>query len=198
MTQISPTTRKARQARQVREVLKLWASDPHIEQAEIAEKLQISDATVCRALKKGLEKWTPACLKDIDELKKQAVARLYDLYQKALEEYEKSKEPQETTSQKTTVMPGANGETTKAKTPIEITKTVRKQYGNPRFLETARAIMAEINNILGIKVVKTEHSGTIGVSLHDLSDDELERREADLERREAMLKDRKTTPTLPE
>jgi DNA-binding Lrp family transcriptional regulator len=199
MSRTNHLTRRAHMARQIRAVIRLWADDPLKLQADIAEELHLSDATVSRALDVGMKQWTPECLKDIDELKKKGIARLYDLYQRAIEEYEKSKSPMETTSQKTTIMPGNGGDNGTGKYPIEVTKTTKHGYGDPRLLEAARAIMAEINKILGLNAPeKREHSGTIGVELHDLSDDELERRAADLDRREAMLTDRKAAPPLPE
>jgi hypothetical protein len=92
-------------------------------QSAIAEKLGIKQPTVCKDLRAIRAAWRESAIRDFDAARDLEMEKLNHVEREAWEAWERSQQP----SQMATV-DGPNG-SGKAK------RTVRHQYGDPRFLE---------------------------------------------------------------
>jgi len=187
-----------------RQILKLL--DKGLTQEQVAEELGIGHSTVSRYVRANFPRWNNDLCEDIKSRRDEHLAELDLVISEAWHNYQRSCEDAVTIVTKRIVVPVASAvdgqEPTEAlptSMPAEETRTLKGQSGDARYLQIINDSIEKKNKILGINAPeKRELSGTIGMELHDISDEELQRRRADIDRRRAALGARAATPPLPE
>jgi predicted transcriptional regulator len=140
-------------------------------QSEIAEALDISQATVSRDLTAIQKEWAQARINDIDERKRVELAKIDNL---ELEYWEGWKRSQESVKTETQKMQGSArqpkaGEERNDTAPDKLEKInrVESQIGDPRFLAGIQSCINKRCELLGLNApTKTE------VKIDDLTDEE--------------------------
>lgn len=121
-------------------------------QNEIAIELNIRQSTVSLDLKQIRKAWRESAIRDFDELRALELARIDKVFREAWAGYVRSQQPHQSAT-----TDGQAG-TQKAK------RTVRNQYGDPRFLSVILDCSQARREILGldapIKVAPTTPEGT--------------------------------------
>jgi len=120
-------------------------------QAEIADVLELSQATVSRDIAFLQDEWRQSALVNIDDKKAEELAKVDRLEREYWRAYERSCEDAETVQQKV-----------KEDGKKEATKTAKGQSGDPRFLTGVQWCINKRCEIIGIDAPqKHELSGTI-------------------------------------
>lgn len=121
-------------------------------QNEIAIELNIRQSTVSLDLKQIRKAWRESAIRDFDELRALELARIDKVFREAWAGYVRSQQPHQSAT-----TDGQAG-TQKAK------RTVRNQYGDPRFLSVILDCSQARREILGLdaplKVAPTTPEGT--------------------------------------
>ena len=112
-------------------------------QADIAEELGLSQATVSRDIHALIQDWQRDAARDIGERKAQELAKVDTLELEYWQAWKRSQEDAETNEQKGTVV----GETIKAG---EVKKITKGQAGDPRFLQGVEWCIERRCKILGV------------------------------------------------
>lgn len=107
-------------------------------QDAIGRELNISQPQVAADLKKINQSWRESMIRDFDEARDQELARLRRLEREAWAAWERSKQP----SQTATVNGEAGAQTAR--------RTVKHQYGDPRFLDIALRCSEARRQLLGL------------------------------------------------
>lgn len=108
------------------------------DQSDIASELGIAQATISKDLEKIRTAWRESAIRDFDAQKDIELQRLNEIEREAWKAWERSQQPAQSA-----VVDGAAG-TQRAK------RTVKHQYGDPRFLELALRCNEERRKILGL------------------------------------------------
>jgi len=107
-------------------------------QDAIGRELSISQPQVAADLKKINQAWRESAIRDFDAARDQELARLQRLEREAWAAWERSKQP----SQSATVNGEAGAQTAR--------RTVKHQYGDPRFLDIALRCSEARRQLLGL------------------------------------------------
>jgi hypothetical protein len=107
-------------------------------QEAIAQELAVSQAQIAADLKKIRQAWQESSIRDFDAARNLELARLDRIEREAWAAWERSKQP----SQSATVNGEAGSQTAR--------RTVKHQYGDPRFLDIALRCNDARREILGI------------------------------------------------
>ena len=107
-------------------------------QDAIGRELNISQPQVAADLKKINQTWRESAIRDFDEARNQELARLQRMEREAWSAWERSKQP----SQTATVNGEAGAQTAR--------RTVKHQYGDPRFLDIALRCSEARRQLLGL------------------------------------------------
>jgi hypothetical protein len=110
-----------------------------LNQSDIARKLKMNRSSICRDQKQIMEEWKADRVELLDEYKQIQLARLERQYWQLNEAWDRSIGKVVTTTIKTG---GENGE--------ETTEKIEHHAGDPRFQSEMRAILQEINKLLGL------------------------------------------------
>jgi hypothetical protein len=129
-------TRKLAIAQRRQQVAKLYLQGKG--QTEIAQELNLTQATISRDLEHVRTAWRESSIRDFDAQRDLEIARLNAIETEAWAAWERSQQPAQTA-----VVSGAAGSQT-AK------RTLRHQCGNPRFLELALRCNEERRKLLGL------------------------------------------------
>lgn len=130
-------------------------------QADIADELGISQATVSRDLKAVQAEWKEARINDIDERKRQELAKIDNLELEYWDAWRRSCENAEIETTKAQAGRGSEGPDR-----IEKTKRVEGQTGDPRFLTGVMTCINKRCELLGLNApVKNEMTGKDGGAL---------------------------------
>lgn len=129
-------TRKLAIAQRRQQVAKLYLQGKG--QNEIAQELNLTQATISRDLEQVRTAWRESSIRDFDAQRDLEIARLNQIEKEAWAAWERSQQPAQTA-----VVSGAAGSQT-AK------RTLRHQCGNPRFLELALRCNEERRKLLGL------------------------------------------------
>lgn len=132
-------------------------------QSDIAEKLEISPATVSRDITYLQAEWIKSSLIDVGKRKSQELAKVDRLEREYWDAWLRSCEDAETATQKqkgkVTKAVGEDGEFV-AEQPAEISKTRKGQAGDPRFLTGVQWCIERRCKILGIDApAEVKHKG---------------------------------------
>ena len=120
-------------------------------QSAIAERVGISQATVCDDLKCIRADWRQSAVRDFDQARDKELAKLDRIEREAWAAWERSQKPQQSA-----VIQGDG-----AQQPTR--KTLKNQNGDPRYLELAMKCIAARRAILGLDAPqKLEHTGAEG------------------------------------
>jgi predicted transcriptional regulator len=123
-------------------------------QVAIAERLGISQATVCDDLKKIQAEWRNSAIRDFDKSRELELRTFDWLQRESGEAWERSKKPAQSAV--------IHGDGTSAPTR----KTLKNQNGDPRFLEQIQRCIAARCALLGLNAPqRLEHSGPNGKPL---------------------------------
>ena len=142
-------------SRDRREIARLYLKGET--QFSIAEALGISQPTVSRDLKHIQKEWAVASIADIDERKRQELAKIDNL---ELEYWESWKRSQQNAEIEITRMQGSN--TAQSPGRLEKTKRIEGQVGDPRYLQGVQWCITKRCELLGLDApVKTSVTGTI-------------------------------------
>ena len=140
-------------------------------QGEIAEALNISQATVSRDLTFLQKEWTVARINDIDERKRIELAKLDNLELTYWEGWKRSQEAIKVETQKIqgSAKPQKEGEEKRDSTPEKLEKInrVETQVGDPRFLAGVQDCIKQRRELLGMDASKK-----VEVKIDDLTDEE--------------------------
>lgn len=128
-------------------------------QQQIGDAYDVTQQRIS-SLAARIDKWlAPQLMEQIRELKAGHTSRLMHIYQEAMRAWERSKTP----GKQRTVKHGKDG--------VERTRVTRFQSGDPRYLDQARAALAEIRKIWGADApLKVEHSGEVRVAGRDVDE----------------------------
>ena len=122
-------------------------------QADIADELGISQATVSRDIKALQQAWLDSALIDFNEAKARELAKVDQLEREYWQAWERSCEDAETETQKAKgdvrKYEGNDGQFVQER-PAEVTKTRKGQAGDPRFLAGIQWCINKRCDILGI------------------------------------------------
>lgn len=129
-------TRKLAIAQRRQQVAKLYLQGKG--QSDIAQELNLTQATISRDLEHVQTAWRESSIRDFDAQRDLEIARLNQIEKEAWAAWERSQQPAQTA-----VVSGAAGSQT-AK------RTLRHQCGNPRFLELALRCNEERRKLLGL------------------------------------------------
>jgi len=111
-------------------------------QSEIAARLGISQSTVSNDLKAIRAAWRQGALRDFDATFSEQLEMLTLIQREAWEAWERSKQPGHTA-----VIAGAGeGE------PSKTRQTIKRQTGDPRFLEQLQKCLAASRALLGLAI----------------------------------------------
>ncbi len=123
-------------------------------QADIAEKLGVSQATISGDIKGLQREWLKTALIDFDKAKARELAKIDDLERTYHAAWERSREDAETTTQKMIetddVIDKAIKEVLGPRGRKEMTKTTKGQAGDPRFLQGIQWCIERRCKIVGI------------------------------------------------
>lgn len=142
----------AEKARDAQQIAALYLQG--YSQTEIAARLNLGVATVCRDLKPYHERWQEEARRDIATRKAEQLAQLDQLLREYWEAWERSKAPRKVST--VSKAAGGNGDGS---------ATVRSEErtGDPRFLEGVRWCMERRAKLLGLDApTRTEHTGADG------------------------------------
>ena len=129
-------------------------------QVDIAQELELSQATVSRDIAALQASWLESALIDFNEAKAQELAKVDRLEREYWQAWERSCEDAETVRQE-----GSKDDAGKASVD-KIVKTAKGQAGDPRFLAGIQWYIEKRCKILGIDAaVKLEHTGKDGSDL---------------------------------
>ena len=146
-------------------------------QEQIAEQLGIDQGNVSRLLNKLNDRYLKDNLDKVERVKVEQTRILNWMVAEALRAWEKSKEPQGRVRE---VQGGGGGESQTVSESIE-------RGGNPVYLHTARAAMADIRSLWGADVAPAQQDAAMGIA----------QLIADLERRGAEYEAHRPTPEVP-
>lgn len=107
-------------------------------QTSIAEQLGITQSTVCTDLKRIREAWLESAVRDFDLAREKELQKLDRIEREAWAAWERSQKPQQSAK----FREGSNAERGE--------KTVRNQYGDPRFLDQVQKCIASRRAMLGL------------------------------------------------
>ena len=120
-------------------------------QVTIAERLNVSQATVCDDLKKIRAEWRESAIRDFDQSCELELRTIDWVQRESAEAWERSKKPTQSAV--------IHGDGTS--TPTR--KILKNQIGDPRFLEQIHKCIASRRAILGLDAPqRLEHSGPDG------------------------------------
>ena len=131
-------------------------------QADIAAELGVSQPTVSLDLKALHKTWLKSALIDFDAAKSKELAKIDRLEQEYWEAWQRSCEDAETIRREAT-----------AEKQGKVTKTLKGQAGDPRFLQGVQWCIEKRCKILGVDAPqRLEHSGPVGgpIESKDVSD----------------------------
>lgn len=131
-----PTSKRLRRVERRKEVAQM-----HVQgytQAQIAEQLVISQATVCGDLKAIEKEWRDSAVRDFDLCREREIRKLSLIEQEAWRAWERSQKPQQSAD-----LPGDE-----SNRPTK--KRIRNQYGDPRFLALVNQCIASRRALLGL------------------------------------------------
>lgn len=134
MSRTSPDSHEMVQRRQ--QVAELYLQGTP--QLSIAQKLGISQATVCRDLRALHNQWRTSQIRDFDQVAAVELKKLDRLEYESWQAWERSKQPQESTTV------SQDGSTKRAQ------KVVKQQPGDPRYLELIHKCIAARRALLGL------------------------------------------------
>jgi len=134
-------------------------------QADIAEKVGVSQATVSRDLKALHKKWLASASRDFATAKAKEIAKIDHLERTYYAAWERSCEDAKTITQKqkgkAAKRKDQDGEFI-AERPAEVSKISKEQAGDPRFLQGVQWCIDKRCKIWGVDApVKVEHSGSV-------------------------------------
>jgi hypothetical protein len=129
-------------------------------QADIADEVGVSQATVCRDLQALQASWLDSALTDFNEAKAQELAKVDRLEREYWQAWQRSCENAETLRQ----------EGDPKQPPTKVVKTSKGQAGDPRFLQGVQWCIERRCKILGIDAPQK-----IDVNMAQLNNDQLER-----------------------
>lgn len=133
-----------------------------IQQADIAERLQVSVPTVERDLAIVRERWKQAGIRSVDERKSSELEVIDRIEREAWRAWRRSQKDTITVTRK-------EGETT------ETTVRSQGQAGNPAYLDTVLKCVDRRCKLLGLDAPQQ-----VDLNIHDMSDDELAEQERQL------------------
>lgn len=145
-------------------------------QPQIAERLGISQPSVSRILARVTKRMTAQLVGDVAAFKTLQMARLERVHAEAVEAWSASKEAKKKSRKKTTTVPILK---TGSETPApaiareEEMREAITSTGNPAYLQTAMAAIAEENKLLGLHAPKKIDLLDQRRPLEQLSDEEL-------------------------
>jgi hypothetical protein len=116
-------------------------SELHVQgwsQCSIAEHLAVRQSTICEDLRHISKAWRESSIRDFDAARDLEIQKLNRIEREAWDAWERSKQPA-----KMATVDGPNG-SSKTK------RTVRDQYGDPRFLEVIEHCVAARRELLGL------------------------------------------------
>lgn len=106
-------------------------------QRQIADTLEVSQATICLDLQEVRKQWKESAISDYGEQVAQELQRLDNIYREAMQGWERSQQDEVVTEERT----GKNG--------YASTKT-KPQAGTPSFLNTAKDAVDAKSKLLGL------------------------------------------------
>jgi hypothetical protein len=107
-------------------------------QSEIASELGLAQATVCKDLKRIRTAWRESAIRDFEAQKELELLRLGEIEREAWKAWQRSQQP----AQSAVVDGVAGGQRSR--------RTVKHQYGDPRFLELALRCNEERRKLFGL------------------------------------------------
>lgn len=150
-------------------------------QADIAAELGVTQQAVSLMLERVERKLFAELESTVTRHKARQTARLEHIYREAMAGWDRSQQPVKKSRQRTSSnLIAANSQ---AAVPTEIKQETSEEtvvpIGDFRFLETARAALADQRRIWGLDAPKQIRLDDRRRPLEDLSDEELQRREAE-------------------
>jgi hypothetical protein len=140
-------------------------------QGEIAQELNISQATVSRDLTFLQKEWAEARINDIDERKRIELAKIDNLELEYWDGWNRSKQASKVETQKMlgSAKKPKQGETNPEPTPEKFEKInkTESQIGDPRFLTGIQDCIRQRRELLGLDASKK-----VEVKIDDLTDEE--------------------------
>ena len=128
-------------------------------QTDIADRLRVTQATICGDLKKIREAWLDSMIRDFDQARAQELQKIEHLERESWAAWERSQKP----SQSAVIQGEGGAQATR--------KTVKNQHGDPRFLDQIHKCIASRRAILGLdapqKIMPTDAEGR-GLNVTDL------------------------------
>lgn len=122
-------------------------------QVDLAERYGVNQSTISRDLEAVRQEWLKSALVDFDEARARELARIDKLEREYWEQYEASKEPQESVVKEQT-------ESDEGKMRFKAQRKETARTGDPRYLSGVQWCIEQRLKIFGVyAAVKMEHSG---------------------------------------
>ena len=130
-------------------------------QEQIAEQLKIDQGNVSRLLNKLNDRYLKDNLDKVERVKVEQTRILWLMVAEAMRAWEKSKEPQGRVRQ---IKRDDDGDDGSGGGGSQIISESLEREGNPVYLHTARAAMADIRSIWGADVAPAQQDAALGIA----------------------------------